>query len=709
MPRREGLLARTRRYCIRHVRRATNMTEPRRKILVTSALPYANGPIHIGHLVEYIQTDIWVRFQRSRGHDCIYVCADDAHGTPVMLKAEQDRVTPEALIDSMGREHRADFAEFSVAFDNYYTTHSEENREFTEYIYRALRDQGAIAVRTIRQAYDPVREMFLPDRYIRGTCPRCGAAEQYGDSCEVCGSTYSPTELEDAVSVVSGETPVERDSEHYFVVLSTFDQELRDWVHGAAGTPAAVQTEIANKLDEWFSAGLADWDVSRDPPYFGFEIPDAPGKYFYVWVDAPIGYMASFKNLCAQRADLDFDEYWNQGSQVELHQFVGKDVAYFHTLFWPAMLLGAGFRAPTAVHCHGFLTVDGQKMSKRRGTFIKARTYLDHLNPEHLRYYFGCKLGGGIDDLDLNLEDFARRVNSDLVGKVVNIASRCAGFVNKGFEGRLAEQLAEPDLYAEFEQAGDGIAAAFEAREYGRAVRSIMALADRANRYIDDEKPWVAVKSRENRPQVQAVCSMGINLFRVLSVYLAPLIPTTSAKAEKFLNASVSHWDDVKRPLLGTRLEPFESLMHRVEAKDVDAMVEASRESAPESSSELADQAPEVWRLDPLEPEIDLDQFAKLDLRVARVAAAEEVEGADRLLRLTLDLDGVQRTVFAGIKHAYRPEQLVGRLTVVVANLAPRAMRFGVSEGMVLAAGPGDEHIWLVGVDAGATPGTRVR
>ena len=689
------------------------MPEPARKLLVTSALPYANGPIHLGHLVEYIQTDIWVRFQRSRGHDCIYVCADDAHGTPVMLKAEEEGVTPEALIERIGREHREDFAGFSVGFDNYYTTHSEENREFSETIYRGLRERGAIAVRTIRQAYDPVKEMFLPDRYIRGTCPRCGAADQFGDNCEVCGSTYSPVDLKNAVSVVSGEPPVERESEHYFVVLSQFEQVLRDWVHGADGVPAAVQSEVANKLEEWFTAGLADWDISRDPPYFGFEIPDAPGKFFYVWVDAPIGYMASFKDLCKRRPELNFDEYWAEGSLVELHQFVGKDIAYFHTLFWPAMLLGAGFRAPTAVNCHGFLTVDGQKMSKRRGTFIKARTYLDHLNPEHLRYYFGCKLGGGIDDLDLNLEDFVQRVNADLVGKVVNIASRCAGFINQRFDGYLSDHLAAPDLYAAFEGASEDIASAFESREYGRAVRQIMSLADQANRYIDEEKPWVAAKIPDKGSHVQAVCTMGLNLFRALSVYLSPLLPETSLKVEAFLRASVSRWDDVTRPMLGTQIAAFESLMRRVEEADVQAMVEASRDAPeagdPAESPPSAQGASEIWHADPLAPEVDIEDFSKLDLRVARVEAAEAVAGADKLLRLTLDLGGVRRTVLAGIKQAYRPEQLVGRLTVVVANLAPRKMRFGVSEGMVLAAGPGQDQIWLLDVDDGAAPGTRVR
>ena len=555
------------------------MTSPSRTILVTSALPYANGPIHIGHLVEYIQTDIWARFQRARGHHCIYVCADDAHGTPIMLKAEQEGIEPEALIEEMGHEHRAAFRDFAIEFDNYYTTHSDENREASEYIYWRLKEAGAIAVRTIRQAFDPVVEMFLPDRYIRGTCPRCGAADQYGDSCEACGATYAPTDLKDAVSVVSGEAPVERESEHHFVKLSHFEPMLKDWVHGVGAERAPVQAEIANKLDEWFSAGLHDWDISRDPPYFGFEIPDAPGKFFYVWLDAPIGYIASFRNLCQQRPGLDFDEYWGEGASAELHQFVGKDIAYFHTLFWPAMLRGAGFRVPTAVYCHGFLTVDGQKMSKSRGTFIKARTYLDHLNPEYLRYYFACKLGGGIDDLDLNFDDFIVRVNSDLVGKVVNIASRCAGFINKRFGDELSSALPAPELYREFLAAGDGIAAAYEDREYGRAVRLIMSLADRANRYIDGEKPWLAIKEAQRGAEVQAVCTMGLNLFRVLVVYLAPIVPITAKRVEAFLRASVSRWEDAAAPLLGVGIARFEPLLQRAQRPQVDALIESSRDA----------------------------------------------------------------------------------------------------------------------------------
>ena len=671
----------------------------RRKMLVTSALPYANGPLHLGHLVEYIQTDIWVRFQRARGHDCLYVCADDAHGTPIMLKAREDGIPPQALIDAMFEEHRRDFAEFAISLDNFHTTHSDENRYYSEYIYRRLKESGAIAVRTIRQAYDPEAGMFLPDRYVRGTCPRCGAEDQYGDSCEKCGATYSPMDLGNPVSVISGRAPVERESEHHFVRLSQFEERLRAWVD-VSGEAGRVQREIANKLSEWFEAGLRDWDISRDAPYFGFEIPDAPGKFFYVWLDAPIGYMASFAHLCARRADLDFDEYWQAGAQTELYHFIGKDIAYFHTLFWPAMLMGAGLRPPSAVFCHGFLTVGGEKMSKSRGTFITARRYLDHLDPEYLRYYFACKLGSGIDDLDLKLDDFVQRVNADLVGKVVNIASRCAAFINRHFDGRLASSLPAPDLYDEFVAAGKEIAVAFEARDYGRAVRRITALCDRANRYIDAEKPWVALREPARRDEVQAVCTMGLNLFRVAIVYLSPILPLTAERVESFLNARASRWEDVAVPLLGTRIEPFRALMRRIEAKRVKALVAPAREEGTPLPAGAARAAA---------PEVDVEHFSRIDLRAGRIVAARLVDGSQRLLELEIDIGEERpRTIFAGIRAAYRPEDLVGRMTVVVANLAPRKMRFGVSQGMVLAAGAGESEIWLTGVDEGVAPGARV-
>ncbi len=680
------------------------MSAKPRKILVTSALPYANGPIHIGHLVEYIQTDIWVRYQRGRGNVCYYVCADDAHGTPIMLKAQEEGISPEQLIERIGREHRRDFEDFAVSFDNYHTTHSEENRYYSNYIYEQLKKGGHIATRTIRQAFDPKEQMFLPDRFIRGTCPRCKAPEQFGDSCEICGSTYSPSELIDPISVISGATPVERESEHYFVRLGDFENFLRAWVSGrdqGAKGRQRVQPGIANKLEEWFKAGLKDWDISRDAPYFGFEIPDKPGKFFYVWLDAPIGYMASFKNLCDRSEGLDFDSYWRPGGDTEVYHFIGKDIAYFHTLFWPAMLHGAGFRTPDAVHCHGFLTVNGQKMSKRRGTFIMARTYLEYLNPEHLRYYFSCKLGDGIDDLDLSVDDFIQRVNSDLVGKVVNIAARCAGFISKKFGGRLSDDLAEPELYAEVAGAAERIGASYDAREFGKAVREIMALADRANQYIDERKPWVMARSAKSADDVQAVCTMGLNLFRLLMIYLAPILPRTADKAGEFLGCGTLLWKDVYQPLLKRRVNAYEPLLTRIELDKVNAMIEASKGAAQAPPSSVANDAQAQ--------QIDIAQFEKVDLRVARIEAAAEVDGADKLLKLDLDLGGPRRTVFAGIKAAYDPSDLVGRLTVVVANLRPRKMRFGTSEGMVLCAGPGGKDLWLLSPDSGAKPGMKIK
>ncbi len=669
-----------------------------RKILVTSALPYANGPIHLGHLVEYIQTDIWVRFQKMRGSTCWYVCADDTHGTPVMLKAQEEGVTPEELIDRVGREHRADFAAFDIGFDCYYSTHSPENRELAEEIYRRLKAGGYIESRTITQLYDPVKGMFLPDRFIKGECPRCGAEDQYGDSCEVCGATYSPTELKNPVSAVSGAKPVEKETEHFFFKLSAFSDFLKHWVH----EPGHLQPEVAHKVNEWLQAGLRDWDITRDAPYFGFEIPDAPGKYFYVWLDAPIGYMASFLRLCREKG-LDFDEYWGPDSAAELRHFIGKDIIYFHALFWPAMLHGAGFRTPSAIHAHGFLTVNGEKMSKSRGTFIRARTYLDHLDPQYLRYYFAAKLGPGIDDIDLNFDDFIQRVNADLVGKVVNIASRCAGFIRKRFDNRLADSLIDPDLFVGFLDAGEQIARLYENREFGKAMREIMALADAANQFIDDRKPWVIAKDPARDDELQAVCSEGLNLFRILVSYLKPVLPRLAKAAEAFLNIGDQPWPDVAtQPLLGHRINDFKPLLLRVDPNKVQAMMEASREN-------LAPVAAESGAVESIAPEIDYSDFAKIDLRIARIVRAENVEGADKLLRLTLDLGGETRTVFAGIKAAYDPKSLEGRLTVVVANLKPRKMRFGVSEGMVLAAGPGGEDLYLLSPDQGAEPGMRVK
>ncbi|MDR9436896.1 MAG: methionine--tRNA ligase [Thiohalophilus sp.] len=672
-----------------------------RHILVTSALPYANGSIHLGHLVEYIQTDIWVRFQKMQGHQCTYVCADDAHGTPIMLRAQSEGIDPEALIARTHDEHTADFAAFDIGFDNYHSTHSDENRELASLIYRRLCDAGHIHTRVIKQAFDPEKQMFLPDRFIKGECPRCGAADQYGDSCEACGATYTPTELKNPVSALSGATPIEKESEHYFFALGDFEAMLRDWTLGDH-----VQPVIANKLHEWFDAGLQDWDISRDAPYFGFEIPDAPGKYFYVWLDAPIGYMASFKQLCDRSDDLDFDRYWDRESDYEVYHFIGKDIAYFHTLFWPAMLHGAGFRTPSAVFCHGFLTVNNQKMSKSRGTFIQARTYLKHLNPEYLRYYFAAKLGSGIEDIDLSLEDFQQRVNSDLVGKVVNIASRCAGFIHKRFEGRLADTCSEPELYQQFAEARESIADLYENREFGHAMREIMALADQANQYIDAEKPWVIAKQEGSDQALQNICSVGLNLFRVLVTYLKPVLPKLAAGAEAFLNIDALHWQDITNPLTNHTINKFKPLMTRIEKEHIDAMIDESKQDLQQTAPGASEPAADI---EPIAGQIEFDDFAKIDLRIARIVKAEHVEGADKLLQLTLDIGAETRNVFAGIKSAYTPEDLEGKLTVMVANLKPRKMRFGVSEGMVLAAGPGGEDLWILEPHDGAQPGMRVK
>ncbi len=678
-----------------------------RKILITSALPYANGPIHLGHLLEYIQTDIWSRFQKARGHQCYYVCADDAHGTPIMLKAQQLGLTPEQMIAQTAIEHQADFAEFLIGFDNYHSTHSSENQAFASEIYTKLDAGGYIKRRSISQLFDPEKQMFLPDRFVKGDCPKCGALDQNGDSCDVCGATYSPTELKNPKSVVSGATPVLKDSEHYFFDLPAFEQMLQDWTRGGA-----LQSEMANKLQEWFKDGLQQWDISRDAPYFGFEIPGAPGKFFYVWLDAPIGYLASFKNYC-DKTGIDFDQFWQLDSDAEVYHFIGKDIIYFHSLFWPAMLHGAGYRKPSSVFAHGFVTVNGAKMSKSRGTFIKARTYLEHLNPEYLRYYFASKLTSGIVDLDLNLEDFSQKVNADLVGKVVNIASRCASFISKKFNGTLSANLAEPELFAEFIAQGDSIAASFEEREYARAIRDIMALADKANQYIDAKAPWVLAKDDSKQQETLDVCSMGINLFRVLMHYLKPVLPAMAREVEAFLNSEL-RWDNYQQPLLNHAVNPFKALMQRVDPVKVQAMVDASKDNlqataAPAAQPAAVKAAAVAAELEPIAPTINIDDFAKLDLRIAKIVSAEHVEGADKLLRLQLDLGNEQRQVFAGIKAAYQPEQLVGRLTVMVANLAPRKMKFGMSEGMVMAAGPGGSEIFLLSPDDGATPGMRVK
>ncbi len=669
------------------------MPDQQRKILVTSALPYVNGSPHMGHLVEYIQTDIWVRFQKLRGHNCIYVCASDAHGTPIMLKARELGITPEQLTAGYSKEFVDDFRDFGIEFDNFHTTHSAENESIVGSIYSALSETGDIYTRTIEQSYDEKEGMFLPDRFVRGTCPRCKTEDQYGDACENCGATYSPEDLINPISVLSGTTPVTRESEHYFFKLSEYEERLRTWMN-----EATLDKNVAAKLDEWFDAGLRDWDISRDAPYFGFQIPGTEDKYFYVWLDAPVGYMASFMNLCERDNSLSFDDYWGAGSDAEVYHFIGKDIMYFHTLFWPAVLKGAGYRTPTSVYAHGFLTVNGQKMSKSRGTFIKARTYLDNLNPNFLRYYYAAKLGPTIEDIDLNLEDFVARVNSDLVGKLVNIASRCAGFISKRFDGKLADTLPDNKLFAEFVDASEVIATHFERREFSKAMRQVMTLADQANRYIDENKPWVMIKDESKGDEVQQVCTQGLNMFRSLMIYLTPVIPDIAERAQSFLGEENWHWNDASAPLLGSHINKFKPLLTRVEVDQVQKMIEQSQETSPVANDVKAN-----------DDTISIDDFMQVDLRIARIEKAEPVEGADKLLALTLDVGDSTRQVFAGIKAAYDAESLVGRHVVVVANLAPRKMRFGVSEGMVLASGPGGEEIFLLSPDAGAKPGMRVK
>ncbi|KZW99827.1 methionine--tRNA ligase [Pseudoalteromonas luteoviolacea] len=671
----------------------------KRKILITSALPYANGPTHLGHLLEYIQTDVWSRFQKMRGHEAYYVCADDAHGTPIMLNAQKQGITPEEMVKNVSIERQRDFADFNIVFDNYHSTHSEENKALSELIYTRLNDKGHIKKHTISQLFDPEKSIFLPDRFVTGTCPTCNADDQNGDSCDACGATYSPTELKNPKSAMSGATPVLKDSEHFFFDLPAFEGMLKEWLHSGS-----LQAEMANKLEEWFAEGLQQWDISRDAPYFGFEIPGAPGKYFYVWLDAPIGYMASFKNLC-DKSGIDFDSFWGKDSDAELYHFIGKDIIYFHSLFWPAMLEGAEFRKPTNVFAHGFVTVNGAKMSKSKGTFIKARTYLEHLDPEYLRYYYAAKLNSGITDLDLNLEDFAQRVNSDLVGKVVNIASRCSGFITKKFSGKLSEVIMDEALLAEFTAASETISTHYENREYSRAIREIMTLADKANQFIDAEAPWVLIKDEATQERAHQVCSLGLNMFKVILTYLKPVLPGMSANVEQFL-ATELHWDTVAEPLKGHEINKFKALMQRVDLDKVNAMLEASKESLESAKPAIDPNSP--LAKEPIADEIEFNDFAKVDLRVAKIAKAEHVEGAEKLLKLTLDLGGETRQVFAGIKSAYAPEDIEGKLTVMVANLKPRKMRFGLSEGMVLAAGPGGKEIYILNPDEGSEPGMRV-
>ncbi|PCD00313.1 methionine--tRNA ligase [Halopseudomonas pelagia] len=680
-----------------------------RQILVTSALPYANGSIHLGHMLEYIQTDIWVRFQKLRGNQCIYVCADDAHGSAIMLRAEKEGITSEQLIDNVKAEHTADFADFLVNFDNYHSTHSEENRELSALIYERLKDAGHISTRSVTQYFDPEKEMFLADRFIKGTCPKCASEDQYGDNCEKCGATYEPTELKDPRSAISGATPILKDSKHFFFRLQDFSDMLKEWTRSGA-----LQDAVANKIAEWLDSGLQEWDISRDAPYFGFEIPGEPGKYFYVWLDAPVGYMASFKNLCERRPELSFDAFWSTDSDAELYHFIGKDIVNFHALFWPAMLEGANFRKPTGINVHGYLTVNGQKMSKSRGTFIKARTYLDHLSPEYLRYYYAAKLSRGVEDLDLSLDDFVQKVNSDLVGKVVNIASRCAGFIHKGNGGVMVAANPAPELTDAFVAAAPSIADAYEKRDFSRAMREIMGLADKANAYIADKAPWALNKVEGKQAEVQEICALAINLFRQLVIFLKPVLPKLAADAEAFLNVPELTWDSHTKLLADHQLNAFTPLLTRIEPAKIQAMVDASKEDLEAAATETAPAAAtngngELAK-DPIAPEIDFNTFAAVDLRIALIEKAEFVEGADKLLRLTLDIGDAKRNVFSGIKSAYPdPSKLEGELTLYVANLAARKMKFGLSEGMVLAAGPGGDEIYLLSPDAGAKPGQRVK
>ncbi|OCG28138.1 methionine--tRNA ligase [Gilliamella sp. wkB108] len=669
-----------------------------RKILVTCALPYANGSIHLGHMLEHIQADVWVRYQRMRGNEIYFICADDAHGTPIMLKAQQLGVTPEQMIETVKAEHQRDFSGFNISFDNYHSTHSPENREISEQIYKRLKTNGYIKTKVISQLFDPEKKMFLPDRFVKGTCPRCKAPDQYGDNCEVCGATYNPIDLINPQSVVSGATPIMKDSEHFFFDLPAFSNMLQEWIR--SGT---LQDQVANKMQEWFEAGLQPWDISRDAPYFGFEIPDAPGKYFYVWLDAPIGYMGSFLNYCNKNNKPIFDEFWNKNSTTELYHFIGKDIVYFHSLFWPAMLEGSHYRKPSNIFVHGYVTVDGAKMSKSRGTFIQASTYLKHLDPDCLRYYYAAKLSPHIDDIDLNLEDFVQRVNSDLVNKVVNIASRSAGFISKRFDGKLSGQVAEPELYAQFTEKSQIIADYFEQRESSKAIREIMALADEANRYIDEKAPWVVAKQEGQDQALHDICSMGIHLFRILMTYLKPIVPSLAERTEEFLNSKLQ-WHTIDNALTNHTINRFKALFNRIDMDKIITMIEESKQQAV-SATTTATMA------EPIADTINFDDFAKVDLRVALIKNATLVEGSDKLLQLTLDIGDQTRNVFSGIKQFYPdPQVLIGRLTVMIANLAPRKMRFGLSEGMVLAASGKDDSdgIYLLSPDSGAKPGMRI-
>ncbi|WP_434629705.1 methionine--tRNA ligase [Chromobacterium sp. CV08] len=683
----------------------------KRKILVTSALPYANAGLHLGHMLEQIQTDVWVRFQKMRGHECYYVCADDTHGAPIMLAAEKRGITPEQLVNEVRELHVADSQGFLIGHDNYYSTNSPENKALAEQVYLALKTDDKIACRTIEQLFDPERQMFLPDRFVKGECPKCSAKDQYGDNCEVCGATYAPTELKNPYSAVSGAKPVLKTSEHYFFRLGECADFLKSWTSGSSlradgAVQPHLQPESLNKMNEWIGGGLQDWDISRDAPYFGFEIPGAPGKYFYVWLDAPIGYMASFKNLC-ERLGLDFDEWFAKDSQTEMYHFIGKDILYFHALFWPAMLNYSGLRAPTGVFAHGFLTVDGQKMSKSRGTFIQAKSYLDcGLNPEWMRYYIAAKLNGRIEDIDLNLNDFVARVNSDLVGKFVNIASRSAGFIAKRFDGMLAAEVSDGEILAKLQAAAEELAAAYEAREYAKALRDVMALADIVNGYVDANKPWELAKQEGQDARLQDVCTVLINAFRLLTIYLKPVLPKLAEGVEAFLDVAPLCWSDAQTLLLGKKINAYQHLMQRIDPALIDKLIEANKQNM-----QTTQDAPAAAAHEPLAETIKIDDFAKVDLRVGKVLECAFVEGSDKLLQFKVDLGFETRNIFSGIRKAYQePEKLVGRHVIVVANLAERKMRFGVSQGMIVCASGLDdgEGLFLLDVDAGVKPGMRV-
>ena len=682
-----------------------------RKILVTSALPYANGSIHLGHMVEHIQTDVWVRFQKLRGHECHYCCADDTHGTPVMLAAQKQGIAPEDMIAKVREEHLADFTGFYIGYDNYYSTHSPENKQFSQDIYRALKANGKIESRVIEQLFDPEKQMFLPDRFVKGECPKCHAQDQYGDNCEVCGTTYSPTELINPYSAVSGAKPELRESEHFFFKLGECADFLKAWTSGNNphdGKPH-LQPEALNKMKEWLGEGeettLFDWDISRDAPYFGFEIPDAPGKYFYVWLDAPVGYMASFKNLC-DRIGIDFDVYFKVDSQTEMYHFIGKDILYFHALFWPAMLHFSGHRAPTGVYAHGFLTVDGQKMSKSRGTFITAKSYLEQgLNPEWMRYYIAAKLNSKIEDIDLNLQDFISRVNSDLVGKYVNIAARASGFIAKRFEGRLKD-VADSELLAKLAAQSEAIAECYESREYAKALRDIMALADIVNEYVDANKPWELAKQEGQDARLHEVCSELINAFTMLTAYLAPVLPKVTENAAKFLNLEAITWANTRKTLGEHAINKYEHLMQRVEQKQVDDLIEANKQSIAAAAAPAAEES----KYEKVAEQASFDDFMKIDMRVAKVLNCEAVEGSTKLLKFDLDFGFEKRIIFSGIAASYpNPAELNGRMVIAVANFAPRKMaKFGVSEGMILSAATAEGKLKLLDVDAGAQPGDKV-